>query len=128
MALRPVRALYAETPAAEFGPRALKNVRQHLIDAGRARTAINKDVHRVKRMVRWAVEEELLPAEAYHRLQCVRGLGKGQSAARETARIAPVSVDQVEATVAHLPPYLLPTSFPSFRSRAWSPKTKSWNR
>ena len=104
MALRPVRALYAETSAAEFVPRALKNVRQRMIDAGRARTAINKDVHRVKRMVRWAVEEELLPADAYHRLQCVRGLGKGQSAARETARVAPVPVAHVEAVLPHLPP------------------------
>ena len=104
MALRPVRALYAETPAGDSGPRALKNVRERMIDTGRARTAINKDVHRVKRMVRWAVKEELLSAEAYHRLQCVRGLGKGQSTARETARVASVSVEHVEATVAHLPP------------------------
>ena len=34
--LKPVRELYGTTPATEFGPRAFKNVRQSMIDAGRA--------------------------------------------------------------------------------------------
>ena len=33
-ALRPLRELYGLTPAIEFGPRALKAVREHMIDAG----------------------------------------------------------------------------------------------
>lgn len=33
--LRPVRRLYGSTPAADFGPRALKDVRQALIDGDR---------------------------------------------------------------------------------------------
>jgi hypothetical protein len=32
--LRPVRELYGDTPAAEFGPLALKAVRQRRVDAG----------------------------------------------------------------------------------------------
>src|SRR5207249_1404885 len=58
-ALRFVRQLYGASPAAEFGPRSLKNVRQAMVAAGRARKSVNKDVHRIKRVIRWAVEEEL---------------------------------------------------------------------
>jgi integrase len=103
-ALRPLRQLYGTTPAADFGPKAFKDVRQAMIDAGRARTSINKDAHRIKRMFRWAVEEELLPAAVPDRLRCVSGLGKGQSAARETEKVAPVPVEHVEAILPHLPP------------------------
>lgn len=103
-ALRPVRRLYGSTPAADFGPRALKDVRQALIDGGRARTSINKDIDRVKRMFRWAVEEELLPGSVYERLRAVRGLGRGQTAARESDKVAPVPVEDVEAVLPHLPP------------------------
>jgi hypothetical protein len=42
-----------------------------MIDAGRARKSINKDIHRVKRMYRWAVEEELLAPDAYQKLRAL---------------------------------------------------------
>ena len=60
-ALRFVRKTYGTTPAADFGPMALKNVRQAMIDAGRSRKLINKDVNRIRQMFGWAVENELLP-------------------------------------------------------------------
>jgi len=70
-ALRFVRKLYGTTLASEFGPRALKNVRQAMVDAGRARKSINRDIHRIRRMFRWSVEEELLHPVTYQKLQCV---------------------------------------------------------
>ncbi len=88
-ALRFARQLYGAAPASDFGPRALKNVRQAMVAAGRARKSVNKDVHRVKRMVRWAVEEELLPAAVYQGLRCVAPLAKGKTAARETGNEVP---------------------------------------
>lgn len=103
-ALRFVRQLYGATPAAEFGPRAIKNVRHAMVAANRARKSINKDVHRVKRMVRWAVEEELLPPEAYQKLRCVAALAKGKTAARETGKVPPVPDGHVEAVLPHLSP------------------------
>ena len=60
-ALRFIRQLYGTSPAMDFGPMALKNVRQAMIDAGRSRKLINKDVNRVRQMFGWAVENELLP-------------------------------------------------------------------
>lgn len=103
-ALRPVRLRYGSSPVAEFGPRALKNVRSALVANGRARKSINKDIHRVKRMVRWGIEEELVPAEVYERLRCVAALAKGKTDARETDGVAPVPEGHVEAVLAHLSP------------------------
>ena len=103
-ALRFVRQLYGATPAAAFGPRALKNVREAMVAAGRARKSVNKDAHRVKRMVRWAVEEELLPPDVHQKLRCVASLAKGKTAARETGKTPPIPDGDVEAVLPFLPP------------------------
>jgi integrase len=103
-ALRPVRRLFGSILAVEFGPRALKTVRQAMVASGRARKSINKDVHRIRRMVRWAVEEELLLAEVDRRLRCVAPLAKGRTAARETGKVPPVPLEHVDAVIPLLPP------------------------
>jgi integrase len=103
-ALRFVRRLYGQTPAIEFGPVALKNVRQAMIDAGRSRKLINKDVNRIRQMFGWAVESELLPVQVHQALKPVKGLRKGRSAARETAPVAPVPEAAIGAVLPHLSP------------------------
>jgi integrase len=90
VALRPLRQLYGSTPAADFGPKSLKAVRQHLIDAGLSRGVINKRIGQIKRAFKWAVAEELVPASLYHGLQAVAGLTFGRSKARETEPVRPV--------------------------------------
>lgn len=101
-ALRHVRGLYGPTPAADFGPIALKTVRQSMIDAGWTRKAINKQVERVRRMFRWGVENELIPAGTLHALQAVGGLREGRSGARETGPVRPVADEIVDATKPHV--------------------------
>ena len=101
-ALRPVKALYATRPAMEFGPLALKAVRQKFIEAGLARTTINQHVSRIKLMFKWAASEELIPAHLHQSLATVAGLSKGKSAARETAPVLPAPDTDVEATLPHL--------------------------
>lgn len=91
LAMRPLRRLYGETRASEFGPLALKAIRENMIEGGAARTTVNGYVARIKRMFRWAVENELVAAEAYQRLQAVAGLRRGRSEARETDPVSPVS-------------------------------------
>ncbi|CAN5615558.1 tyrosine-type recombinase/integrase [soil metagenome] len=103
-ALRPLRQLYGSTAAVDFGPRSLKNVRQTMVDAGRARKSINKDIHRIRRMFCWAVEEELLAPEVYQKLKCVTALARGKTTARETKRIPPIPLKSIEAILPHLPP------------------------
>jgi hypothetical protein len=55
-----VRPLYGGHLADEFGPLALKTVRQKMIDADHARGTINKAIARIVRMFRWAVAEQLI--------------------------------------------------------------------
>jgi len=103
-ALRIVRELYGRTPAAEFGPLALKAVRQKMIDTGWCRAFVNRQVNRVRRMFRWAVSEELVPAHVYHGLQSVEGLRQGKSGVREKGPVRPVPEAFVDAVLPHLLP------------------------
>jgi integrase len=103
-ALRPLKELYGDSLATEFGPIALKAVRDRLVAAGGSRCSVNKHVHRIKRVFRWAVGEELVLASVYHGLQAVTGLAKGRSAARETAPVQPVPEVFVNAVL----PFVLP--------------------
>ena len=79
-ALRPVRELYGHTAAAHFGPLALKTVRRAMIDAGLARTTINFRVSKVRRVFKWAAENELIAPEVYQGLMSVAGLLRGREA------------------------------------------------
>ncbi len=96
--------VYGRTPAARFGPLALDAVRRAMIDKGWARGSINIHVGRIKRLFKWAVSRELLPAAVHHALVTVAGLRAGRSAARETEPVKPVPVAAVEQTLPHLSP------------------------
>lgn len=102
-AMKIVRQLYGDTQASDFGPLALKAVRQRMIETGWSRGYINKSVGRIRRCFRWAVENELVPPESHHGLMAVLGLRKGRTKARETALVPPVSDDIVDATLPYLP-------------------------
>jgi len=103
-ALRFVRELYGSSPAIEFGPVALANVRPAMITAARSRKLINKDVNRIRSMFGWAVEHEMLPVEIHQALRRVKGLRKGRSAAKETRPVEPVPEESIQAILAHLSP------------------------
>jgi integrase len=100
--LRFLRRLYGQTPAKDFGPRALKLVREAMIQAGRCRTLINKDICRIRQMFAWSVENELLGVQVHQALKRVKGLRKGRSDARERPPVGKVSVAVVKATLPHL--------------------------
>jgi len=104
LALRPLRKSYGHTPAVEFGPVALKAVRQRMLDAGCGRKYINTQVRRVVQMFKWAVAEELVPPSVLHALQAVPGLRKGRTTAPEGTGVEPVEDTIVDATLAHLGP------------------------
>jgi integrase len=101
-ALRPVRRLYSRTAAAEFSPQKLKAVRQALVDHGLCRTVVNQAVGRIRRMMRWAVENELVPPGVYHGLLAVGGLKRGRTEARETDPVRPVADQYVDAIRDHV--------------------------
>ena len=103
-ALKLVRELYGRTTANEFGPLALKAVRQRMIDKGWSRRTINQSIGRIRRCFKWAVENELVRPDMYHGLMAVSGLRKGRSEAREPDPVQPVDDATVQATLPHLTP------------------------
>jgi len=103
-AMRPLKALFGHSLAANFGPRDLKTIQQQLIEKGLSRSYINGQVNRIKRVFKWAVGEELVPPSVLHGLQAVPGLRRGRSAARETSPVRPVRHEFVEAVLPFVAP------------------------
>ncbi len=98
-----IKPLYGRARAVEFGPRALKAVRQTMIDAGHCRNHINKNISRIKRLFKWAAEEELIPGCVAQALWAVAGLRKGRTAAHESVPVQPVEDGIIDATLPYLP-------------------------
>jgi integrase len=101
---RLVKELCGTSSAAAFGPKALKILRQRMIDAGWTRKLINQRVGRVRRAFRWAASEELIPAGVHLALTTVSGLQAGRTEARETDPVQPVTQEDIRATVPYLRP------------------------
>lgn len=127
-ALRFLRPLHSHTPAREFGPLALKAVRDAMVRhpitrkvkvrdgetcqvreevkvrrVGLARRHINKQVGRTKRLFKWAAENELLPVTVFQALATVAGLRKDRSTAREKEPVKRVVDEHDDAVLPHLP-------------------------
>lgn len=101
-----LRERYGSTPAHQFGPKALKDVREAMIAKQWARRTVNGAVNSIRRIWRWAVSEEMLPGAAAHALEAVENLRRGRSRVRETEPVRPVSDADVEKTLPHLSPTL----------------------
>lgn len=131
--LRELMPMFGELPAKDFGPVALERVRQAMIDAKRprrrdrhgreiipldaegnpippkpalSRITINDRIHRIRRMFKWGVRQEKVPAAVSHALDSLPGLKRGRSDARENDAVRAVSVAEIEAACAHLRPSL----------------------
>jgi integrase len=104
-ALRPLKALYGHTNAAEFGPLGLKTVRDRMVTECKwSRGVVNANVGRVRRMFKWGASEQLIDEPVWRSLATVDGLRRGKTKARETAPILPVADEVVKATLPYLPP------------------------
>lgn len=103
-AVRLLREFYGHTPAASFGPLALKAIRQKMLDKGNCRPVVNARVGRVKRIFKWAASEELVPASVPQALATVAGLMKGKTPAREPEPVLPVAEEHVRLTMPFLRP------------------------
>lgn len=106
-------ALYGREPVSLFGPLKLKAVRSSLMQSPdqrgkktgkRSRQYINSLVARAKRIFRWGVGEELVPAAVLTALEAVTGLQAGRCEAPEAEPTTPVPDSIIDATVKHLPP------------------------
>jgi integrase len=103
-ALRSLKARYGHTLAQDFGPLALKALRQSFVDEGICRAQCNARTQRIRRMFRWLVSEQLVPAGVLHALQSVDGLRAGRTAARDLPPVPPATEAQLTAIMPHLSP------------------------
>lgn len=115
-ALRPLKFLHGHTTARDFGPSALKAVRELMVTGYEhpefgeqspiCRTHINARVKRIRRMFRWGVENELVPSSVIHGLQAVPALKRGRTSARESKPVLPIARAVVEVTLPFMRPML----------------------
>jgi hypothetical protein len=63
LAMRPLREALGHTAAREFGPLALKTVRQKFVSAGFCRREVNKRTRHIVRLFKWAASEEMISLE-----------------------------------------------------------------
>ncbi|OAI41515.1 hypothetical protein AYO40_00340 [Planctomycetaceae bacterium SCGC AG-212-D15] len=115
-ALRALNYLHGQTIAKDFGPLALKAVRELWVHGYNhpkygaqnrvCRTQVNARVKRVRRLFKWAVANELVPAFVHHGLQAVEALKRGRTPARESKPVLPVPRAVVEDTLPALRPML----------------------
>lgn len=111
-ALRPVHFLYGARPAADFGPLALKAVRQLLVTGyqhpehgqqrPQSRKVVNRNVVRIRTFFRWAESEQLVPAHTFNTLLTVSGLEEGARGVIEHDAVLPVPEADLEATLPQL--------------------------
>lgn len=94
--------LFGSLPAGRFGALRLRETRDAMVARGLCRTTVNDHVGRIKRAYRWAAENELIPASAYQAVECVTGLRRWRTEAREPRDIRPVQIDAVETVRPHL--------------------------
>ena len=96
-ALRHLVAIAGPSRARDFGPKLLKAVRERMVTTGDCRGTINKNVGRIRRIFKWAVAEELLPAEVLVGLLAVQGLKAGRSNAVDHPPVRPVAQAAIDA-------------------------------
>jgi integrase len=102
-ACRTLRLRYGSTIAREFGPLALKAVRQQFVENGAARTYCNRLTDIIRRMFKWASAEQLVPVSTWQALTTVSGLRCGHTEAPEKDPIGPIDDATVDAILPHLP-------------------------
>lgn len=98
-AIKPLQALYETMRVSEFGPTALRTVREKMIEGGLSRGVVNARMNRIRRIVKWGVERELVSPTVLQGLQSVTPLKQGRSNARETGRVLPVSQVHIDAVI-----------------------------
>ncbi len=102
-AIKPLAKLYGRTLVRDFGPLALKTVRQKMVEDGLTRQGINARIKRIKRVFRWGVSEQLAPATLIQALDTVAAMKAGRTSAPESEPVKQVADDLVDKTLPHLP-------------------------
>jgi integrase len=100
--VRMVRATCGAIPAADFGPKALQDLRQQMVDKGWSRGHVNDSVAVIIRAFKQAVAAEVVKPEAVVALECVKPLKRGELGVSEGEKVKGVAIADVEAVKPYL--------------------------
>lgn len=96
-AVKVLTGTYGLSPVAEFGPNELRAARDLMIAKGWSRGFINRQVNRIRHIVKWGIGRDMVPPDVLLKLQAVEPLMAGRTTARETRARGPVSAEQIAA-------------------------------
>lgn len=102
-ALAPVNRLYGLLPAAEFGPVALRTVREQYVAHPYCRRLCNQMAGVVRHCFRWCAAREMIPHVVAAALGDLEPLRKRRTTAHDLPKILPADLDTVELTLLVLP-------------------------
>lgn len=97
LAWKPLVDLYGFMAVDEFGPLALKAVRQKFVEAGWVRNSCNSGVNRIRRIFRWGVENEMVAPSTLQKLEAVAPLLSGRTEAADNPPRTAVDSARIEA-------------------------------
>lgn len=104
--IRMLRQMFGSLAAASFGPKRLRLVREAMVsgdpdaDPPRvpwSRPTVNKQVHRLCFIFKWAAGQEMIPISVYQQLKAIEPLKRGRTKAREPEPVGPVADHLVNA-------------------------------
>jgi len=98
----PLSEVAGDELAEDFGPARLKAVRQKMVTMGWARVHVNRMVNRLRRVFKWAVENELVTPTVLEGLRAVAPLRKGKTKAPERPPVATVADKWIEPVLPHV--------------------------
>jgi integrase len=101
-ALRPLVELFGSLPARDLSPRRLKEYVAHCA-LHWCRNVLNRQLVRVKTVLKRAVEEELVPGQVYQDCRAVRALPPGAPGVRETQPVSAADPVALTAVLPHCP-------------------------
>lgn len=103
-ALKPLLALYADYPVADFGQAELRVVRGEMVKDKLVGRYINRLVSRIRRLWKWAVGERLVPPDLHHGLTLLEPLRSSTKGVRWHRPVGEVPRATVEKTLPFLQP------------------------
>lgn len=103
--LKPLLAMFGQSPAARFGANELEQVQLAMArgdwpgckDGSLCRNVCNRRIVRIRTVWRWADRKGLVPGGAWGNLRSLPELSRADGRARQTPRPAAATADQVEA-------------------------------
>lgn len=101
--LKPLRRLFAQTPADSFTAKHLAQVREEMVKAGNCRRVVNTRTNRVRRAFKWALAEGLIASGVMESLRALEPLKAGRTKAEDYEEIKPVEEADYLATLKIMP-------------------------